>query len=337
MTLPRITAAVGDFDRTRPLLDGRVGVDGFEMQWTSGALESLFSRAFETAEFDVTELSFSNFLIATARGDSPYIGLPIFPTRAFRHHAIFIRTDRGIRSPRDLEGRTIGLREYTNTASLVARGALATHYGVDLAKIRWRVGDVDVRERDPGRVSVPPLPAPYDIAVETRGLLSDLLADGQLDGLIAYAPPRCFGQPAVGRLFPRWWEDEAQYFAATGVFPVMHLVVAKRTTLEQHPELAPALFNAFCQAKALAISDLAVEQAPIVSLPWAAAHLAETRRLLGENFYAYGLAAARQTLAAQIGFSRDQHLLGRNVAVEELFTPLLYAAVDNGGPGQKRG
>ena len=330
MTSPRITAAVGDFDRTRPLLDGRVGVDGFDMAWTSGPLESLFSRAFETAEFDVTELSFSNFLIATARGDSPYIGLPIFPTRAFRHHAIFIRTDRGIRAPRDLEGRAIGLREYTNTAALVARGALATHYGVDLAKIRWRVGDVDVRERDLARISVPPLPAPFDIAVETRGLLSDLLADGQLDGRIAYAPPRCHGQPGVGRLFPRWWEEEASYFAATGVFPIMHLVVVKRTTLARYPALAPALFRAFCRAKAVAIDDLAIEQAPIVSLPWAAAHLAETRHLLGENFYAYGLAAARKTLEAQIGFSRAQHLLNRDVAVEELFTPLLHAAVDTG-------
>jgi 4,5-dihydroxyphthalate decarboxylase len=134
----------------------------------------------------------------------------------------------------------------------------------------------------------------------------------------------------VGRLFPRWWEEEAQYFAATGVFPVMHLVVAKRTTLERHPALAPALFRAFCQAKALAIADLAVEQAPIISLPWAAAHLAETRRLLGDNFYAYGLNAVRKTLEAQIGFSRSQHLLGRDVAVEELFTPLLHAAIDNG-------
>jgi len=327
---PRITAAVGDFDRTRPLLDGRVAVDGFDVAWTSGPLESLFSRAFETAESDVTELSFSNFLIATVRGDSPYVGLPIFPTRAFRQHAIFIRTDRGIRGPRDLEGKTIGLREYTNTAALVARGALAGHYGVDLSKIRWRVGDVDVRERTPGRITVPSLPAPFDIAVETRGLLSDLLADGQLDGLIAYAPPRCLGQPHVGRLFPRWWEEEAQYFAATGVFPVMHLVVVKRATLERHPALAPALFRAFCGAKALAIADLAVEQAPIISLPWAAAHLAETRRLLGDNFYAYGLAAVRKTLEAQIGFSRSQHLLGRDVAVEELFTPLLHAAVDIG-------
>jgi len=331
VTSPRITAAVGDFDRTRPLLDGRVAVEGFDVEWTSGPLESLFSRAFDTAEFDVTELSFSNFLIATVRGDSPYVGLPIFPTRVFRQHAIFIRTDRGIHGPRDLEGKTIGLREYTNTAALVARGALAGHYGVDLAKIRWRVGDVDTRERDPARIAVPALPAPFDIAVETRGLLSDLLADGRLDGLIAYAPPRCHGQLGIGRLFPRWWEEEARYFEATGVFPIMHLVVARRTALERHPGLATALFQAFCRAKALAIADLAVEQAPIASLPWAAAHLAETRRLLGHNFYAYGLEAARKTLEAQIGFSRSQHLLGRDVAVEELFTPGLHAAVDTEG------
>src|SRR5439155_19104473 len=117
----KLTGALGDFDRTRPLLDGRVRVAGFEVEWQTGELESLFSRAFERAELDITELSFSNFLIATAKGGSPYIALPVFPTRSFRHHALFIRGDRGIRSPRDLEGRGVGLREYTNTASLVLR------------------------------------------------------------------------------------------------------------------------------------------------------------------------------------------------------------------------
>jgi 4,5-dihydroxyphthalate decarboxylase len=326
LTRPRITAAVGDFDRTRPLLDGRVEVPGFDVGWTSGALESLFSRAFGTAEFDVTELSFCNYLIATAGGGSPYAGLPIFPTRVFRHHAIFIRTDRGIRTPRDLEGRAVGLREYTNTAALVARGVLAEQYGVDLAKVRWRVGDVDVRERD--TIKLPALPPPYDIAVETRGLLSDLLARGDLDALIAYQPPRCHGQPGVGRLFPRWREEEQRYFADTGVFPIMHLMVAKRTTLERYPALGSALFDAFCQAKALVFRELAIEQAPKVSLPWTAAHLAETQRVLGANFYAYGLEACRKTLEAQIRFARTQHLVARDVAVEELFAPALHGMID---------
>lgn len=156
----RLTGALGDFDRTRALLDGRVRVAGFDVEWQSGELESIFSRAFEHAGLDITELSFSNYLIATAKGACPYVALPVFPTRCFRHHALFIRGDGGIRAPRDLEGKRIGLREYTNTASLVLRGILAGYYGVKLERIRWVVGDVDKRERT--AFPFPNLPSPYE-------------------------------------------------------------------------------------------------------------------------------------------------------------------------------
>ena len=318
MKLPRITAAVGSFDRTQPLLDGRVRVDGFDVAWTSGELESLFSRAFAHAEFDVTELSFCNYLIAAARADSPYVALPIFPTRCFRHHALFIRTDRGIREPRDLEGKVIGLREYTNTVSLVARGMLHSFYGVDLSRIRWRVGDVDARERTGAEIRVPAI-AGMDIAFAGDALLAEQLADGAIDGLLAYSPPRCLGARGVGRLFPRWWDDEARYFAATGIFPIMHVVAVRRSLLEREPSLAPALYRAFCAAKACAVRDLEIEQAPKTMLPWSSAHLVETRRLLGENFWPYGVAANRVTLQAQINWAFEQGLIGRAVALDEFF------------------
>lgn len=323
MTLPQISAAVGAFDRTQPLLDGRVRVEGFDVAWTSGELESLFSRAFATAEFDVTELSFCNYLIATARGDSPYTALPIFPTRCFRHHALFIRTDRGIREPKDLEGRIVGLREYTNTVSLVVRGVLHSHYGVDLGRIRWRVGDVDARERAPAEIKVPSI-AGVEIAAGGDALLADQLAAGAIDGLLAYAPPRCLGLPNVGRLFPQWWDDEARYFAATGIFPIMHVVAVRRSLLERNPALAPALYRAFCAAKACAIRDLEVEQAPRTMLPWAPAHLAETRRVLGGNFWPYGIELNRATLEAQIGWAFEQGLIRRRVALDEFFADALH-------------
>jgi 4,5-dihydroxyphthalate decarboxylase len=314
----KLTGALGDFDRTRPLLDGRVKVEGFDVEWQTGELESLFSRAFEKAELDITELSFSNFLIATAKGGSPYVGLPVFPTRSFRHHALFVRGDR-IRVPRDLEGKRVGLREYTNTASLVLRGVLAGYYGVKLERVRWVVGDVDRRERS--TIHLPDLPAPYEIAAERERLLSDLLEAGEIDALIAYSPPRCLGRAGVRRLFERWWEEEARYFAQTGIFPIMHVVVVRRSLLERKPELAGALFSAFCAAKRLALRDLELENAPKTTLPWAAAHLSETRRLLGSDFWSYGLPANRKVVEAQVGFSRLQHLIPRDVAVEELFAP----------------
>ena len=313
----RLTGALGDFDRTRALLDGRARIAGFDVEWQSGELESIFSRAFEHAELDTTELSFSNFLIATAKGACPYVALPIFPTRCFRHHALFIRGDRGIRAPRDLEGKRIGLREYTNTASLVLRGILAGYYGVKLERIRWVVGDVDKRERTV--FPTPKLPSPYEIAAEPNALLADLLEAGELDGLIAYAPPRCLGRNGVTRLFERWWEEEARYFKDTGVFPIMHVVVVRRSLVERHPELPRALFDAFCEAKRLALRDLEIESAPKTMLPWTPAHLIQTIEVLGRDFWSYGLAANRKTIETQIGFSRQQHLIARDVPVEELF------------------
>jgi 4,5-dihydroxyphthalate decarboxylase len=315
----RLTGALGDFDRTRGLLDGRVRVPGFDVAWQSGELESLFSRAFEHADVDITELSFSNFLIATAKGACPYVALPVFPTRCFRHHALFVRGD-SIRAPRDLEGRRIGLREYTNTASLVVRGILAAYYGVKLDTIRWVVGDIDRRERS--AFPLPSLPGSYHITAEPDALLADLLETGQLDGLIAYAPPRCLGRNGVRRLFERWWEEEARYFRATGVFPIMHVVVIRRSLAERHPELPRALYAAFCEAKRLALRELEIESAPRTMLPWAAAHLLETRRTLGDDYWSYGLRANRRTLETQIGFSRQQHLIARDVPVEELFVEL---------------
>jgi 4,5-dihydroxyphthalate decarboxylase len=312
----RLTGALGDFDRTRPLLDGRVKVEGFEVEWQTGELESLFSRAFERAELDITELSFSNFLIATAKGGSPYVGLPVFPTRSFRHHALFVRGE-AIRSPRDLEGRRVGLREYTNTASLVLRGILAGYYGVELERIQWVVGDVDHRERT--TIQLPQLPPPYEIVAERERLLSDMLEAGELDALVAYAPPRCLGRADVRRLFERWWEEEARYFGDTGIFPIMHLVVVRRSILEREPALAAALFAAFCRAKRLALRDLELENAPKTMLPWAPGHLAETRRVLGADFWSYGLPANRKVVEAQIGFSRSQHLIPRDLKAEELF------------------
>jgi 4,5-dihydroxyphthalate decarboxylase len=323
----KITAAVGAFDRTQPLIDRRVQVEGFDVAWTSGELESLFSRAFATAEFDVTELSFCNYLMAAARGACPYVALPIFPTRCFRHHAFFIRTDRGIHGARDLEGRRVGVREYTNTVSLVARGVLQHYYNVDLSRIRWLVGDVDARERAPADIKVPRIGG-LDSASAGDRLLGPMLEAGEIDALIAYSPPNCIGSPNVGRLFARWWEDERCYFEDTGIFPIMHVVAVRRSLLERFPTLAPALYRAFSAAKDRALRDLEIEQAPKTMLPWAPAHLVETRRMLGHDFWPYGVEANRATLEAQIAWACEQGLVDRAVPLEEFFVGSVHSASD---------
>ncbi|MBC7780599.1 MAG: ABC transporter substrate-binding protein [Proteobacteria bacterium] len=321
MTAPRLTGAVGLFDRTRALLDRRVQVDDFDIAWTSGELESLFARAFETAEFDITELSFCNYLIAIARGASPYVALPIFPTRCFRHHAMFVRTDAGIRTPKDLEGRRVGTREFTNTVSLVVRGIWSDYYGVDLSKVQWVVGDIDRRERE--TIGVPTLGPGWSIESAGDRLLADLLRDGGLDALCAYSPPRTFDGEGVARMFPHYQAEEQRYWSDTGIFPIMHVMVVRRSLLAQFPSLGPRLVAAFASARDLALAELEIEQAPRVMLPWAPAHLAHTRDVMGRDFWPYGIGPGtgtnQRTLEAQIGWAHAQGLIPRALSLLEFF------------------
>src|SRR3546814_816040 len=250
MTNLSITVACGDYVRTRPLLDGRVRIAGGAATFHTMPIEEMFARAFTRAEFDVTELSFSNYMARVARGDSAYSLIPVFPSRSFRHSAFFIRTDRGIARPEDLVGRTVGVREYTMTAALVARGMLQDEYGVTAKDVRWLVGDVDERERE--AIALPALPDGFEIAaVDEDKLLSDMLAAGEIDCLLAYKPPRCFreGNPKVARLFPDWEAREKDYLARTGIFPIMHPLGVGKTLLDRDPWLAASLFEAFAGAQ----------------------------------------------------------------------------------------
>ena len=232
-----------------------------------------------------------------------------------------MRTDRGIRTPRDLEGLRAGLREYTNTVSLVARGMLQSYYGVDLTRIRWIVGDVDRRERAPSDIRVPRV-AGVEIDSAGERLLSDQLETGEIDALIAYSPPRALGSPNVARLFPRWWEEEARYFDATGIFPIMHVIAVRRSLLAACPALGGALYRAFDAAKAIALRELEIEQAPKTMLPWAPAHLHETRERLGADFWPYGIGRNRITLEAQIEWAHAQGLVSRRIPLDEFFAEL---------------
>jgi 4,5-dihydroxyphthalate decarboxylase len=192
-----LSIAVAPYDRTLPLMAGLIPIEGITPTYVTAPLEEIFARAFDEQAFDVTELSFSNYLYLTATTGCPYVGLPIFPSRAFRHSAIYIRTDRGIHGPRDLAGRVVGVREFSMTAALVARGVLEDDFGLRASEVRWRYGPADkydsqpiVRVRPPG-IELEPLPQASN--------LSDALASGELDALVAYKQPRAFldGHPNI--------------------------------------------------------------------------------------------------------------------------------------------
>jgi len=317
--MPKLSLAVWRYDRTQAFYDRRVGVEGYELELIDAPLEDMFSRAFEGAEFDVTELSFSNYLRLSAVGKCAYIGLPVFPSRSFRHGAFYVRDDGSVTSPADLVGKRVGVREYSMTAALAARGALRDHYGVEGASIHWVMGDVDHKERD--TIVLPTLHRPISIEVAPEGaLLGDMLLDGRLDAVLAYKPLEAFREGrGVRRLIADHAAAEAEYFQKTGIFPVMHLMAVRKDVVAAAPELAGRLVAAFAAAQQLATEDLFTEQALKIGLPWIAEEVKRTIAIMGADFWPNGLDANRRVLERMISWSHADGMIAEKPALDSLF------------------
>jgi len=321
----RLRIAVGAYDRTLPLMAGLVGVEGAAAEYVTAPLEEIFARAFDEQAYDVTELSFSNYLYLTATVGCPYVGLPVFPSRSFRHSAIYVRTDRGIHTPRDLAGRLVGVREYSMTAALVARGVLEDEYGLPAADMRWRYGPAypgdtpPIVRIKPAGVELEPLPG--------EGNLSDALRDGSIDALVAYKPPPAFleGAPYIARLFADYPAIEADYARRTGIFPIMHLVGIRREIAEADPQLCLRVCDAFEAARRWAVERTGESQAPFTSLPWGPAEAERNQALLGPGFWSYGVGSNRPAIEALCRWSHAQAIAPRPVQVDELFVPATLA------------
>lgn len=324
-----ITFGCWNYDRLKPIIDGRVGVEGCTVAPIVLKTEQLFPRAFQRQEFDVSELSISSYMLQVTRGDCGYVAIPVFPSRAFRHACIYVRADRGIDSPKDLEGKTVGVPEFQMTLALWLRGMLQDSYGVDFRTLRYRTGGTNV----PGRKERLPLklPAHMDARPIPEGrCLNDLLVSGELDAVMTPQPPTAFseGSPLVRRLFPDVAQVERAYYKETGFFPIMHVVGIRRTLVEKHPWLPANLFKACVAAKAMAVAELdaiAKGNANRITLPWFAAEWEATQALMGTDFWSYGLPANRKELEALIRYSREQYLSERDLAVDELFDPSTLA------------
>lgn len=315
----KLTIAVGVNDRTLPLLAGLVGFKDVEPEFVTAPLEEIFARAFDERAFDITELSFSNYLYLTAMDQSPYVGLPIFPSRSFRHSAIYIRTDRGIQGPRDLIGRTVGVREYSMTAALVARGMLEDEFGVSARDIKWRYGRADKKDTQPIARMLP-----RDIELEPidpEDTLSDLLLEGQLDALIAYKPPPALndGYPVIRRLFENYPALEKDYAGRTGMFPIMHLMGMRRDLAREQPELVIAICRGFEAARQYSADRLRESQALYTMLPWGASASETAETLLGESFWSYGVKRNLRTINALCRYSCAQGIAPRLLTADDLF------------------
>jgi 4,5-dihydroxyphthalate decarboxylase len=317
-----LSIAVGAYDRVRPLLDGTVQIDGVKPIFMPLSAEEIFFRAMRHADFDVCELSLSSFTVRTARGDNPYVGVPVFPSRAFRHTAIVVRMDRGIERPADLKGRRLGTPEYQLTACVWARALLEDEFGVKPSDVIWVRGGLE----QPGRVEKIELDLPRDIRLESAPpdrTLSRMLEEGEIDGIVSPRLPACFGKRGspVGWLFADPMSAAIDYFRRTRIFPIMHVLGVRRTLAERHPWLPATLAKAFGEAKALALAQLEDTSASKVMLPFMEEQLLAVRREMGEDYWPYGLEPNRVALETFLRHHHGQGLSCRRVAVEELFHP----------------
>jgi len=286
--------------------------------------EEIFFRAFRNAEFDISELSLSSYLVKASKNESPYVAVPVFLSRAFRHTSIYVRTDR-IRRPQDLKGRRIGVPEYQLTAIVWARSILQDDYGVRPEDVTWVRGGIDT----PGRPEKIKLQLPPNVKMENApegDTISAMLDRGDIDGFIAPRPPAgaAAKNPNVGWLFADPTAVAKEYFKRTGIFPIMHVVGVRKALAEQHTWLPGAVFKAFEQSKAIAVQKLADTSATKVTLPFVEEQLKAARDTMGEDYWSYGVAANRSTLDAFVRHHHVQGLSGRQMSVDEIFHPATY-------------
>ena len=316
----RLTLACWDYDRTRALADGSVQPDGIDLVYLAQPVEETFFRMLRYREFDCSEMSLSSYTASLDADDPPFIAIPVFPSRFFRHSCIFVSAKSGIRKPEDLKGKRVGVPEYQMTAPVWIRGILSDDHGVRVTDVVHCPGG----EEQPGRDEKIRLNLPPAIRVRPIGptqTLSRMLADGELDALVtARAPSTFHSEPdKVRRLFPDYVEQEKGYYRRTRIFPIMHTVVIRRDVYRANPWVAQSLYKAFTAAKAKAFEMYQQTAALPAMLPWMVAHVEETRREMGEDWWAYGLAPNRHVLDAFLRYHHEQGLSRRRFAPAELF------------------
>ena len=317
-----LTVCTGDYDRVRALADGRVGIEGCDVNYLTMNPEQVFYRAWNNLEFDVTELSGSSYILARSSGWDDYIAVPVFPSRLFRHSAIYIRADAGIEKPEDLAGREVGVPVYAMTAALWIRGILKDNYDVAPADIHWRTGGLEEGGRKP---KFPPnLPPEIRVSpISDDDTLSAMLANGELTALVSAREPSCFRSEYsdIVRLFPDFRAAEKSWYAETRLFPIMHVLGIRKDLVQREPWIATSILKAFTQSKDLCLEEMSDVTALAVSMPWIAAELRETRDLMGEDVWPYGFQENLKELSMMCKWSAEQGIAAREMSPEELFHP----------------
>lgn len=321
-----LTVAGYRFPRTQALFDAAVTIDNCDATFEEVGIGDINSNIFSGPQsWDVTEIGLHPFMLAYANeGFRDYSLLPIYPLRVFRHKSIFIRTDRGISKPEDLKGKTIATPGYSSTSLTWIRGILQDEYGVGPEDINWVYSRKDSSTELAGAVSAQENVIPQGIAISPGPIgvdESQLLASGAVDALFHAAEPRAFsqGHPKIARLFSDSRAQEQAYYENTGIFPIMHAVAVRRSLLDENPWLATAIFNAYSQAKLMAYQRMNRMGWAEDMLPWYGQELDQTRQIMGNNFYSYGLNANELALNTLFRYSHEQGLASRQLTIAELF------------------
>src|SRR5262245_57410835 len=316
----KLSLACWDYDRTRPLMDGRVKPQGIDLDIKVLRPRQSFQRMLDTQEFQLSELSLASYTILKARGQCPYVAVPVALSKIFRHSCIYVRKGAGIAEPADLRGKRVGTSQWSSTGLCFMRGFLQHDYGIKAEDMHWFMGGLNTFVEPP----LIPLNLPKEIKLDflNRGQTLEAMFDaGELDALLSLYFPNSFlkGAPHISRLFANFKEVEIDYYRRTRILPIMHTVVVREDVHREHPWVAKSLYDAFCAAKAIAIDGLYDTDALHLALPFLIEHVEEAWRIFGKDFWAYGLEPNRPTWEAIGRFVNEQHLAPRVVTPEELF------------------
>ena len=315
-----LTLACWNYDRSRPLMDGRVKPEGIDLDIQVMRPRQAFPRMLEEREFDVSEMSLASYVSLLGKGDCPFVAIPVALSKIFRHDCIYVRPDAGIGTPQDLRGKRVGTTQYGSTGLVFMKGMLAHDYGVAADDIHWFIGGLDAPTQRP----LLPLNLPKSIKIDFLGegrTLEAMLEAGELDALFSLYLPESFlrGAPHVMRLFPDHKAVAQDYYRRTRIFPIMHTVVIRDDVYRRDPWIAKSLYEAFCQARDVAIDGLYDTDALHLTLPFLIDHVEETWRVFGKDFWAYGLEPNRPTFEAIGRYVHEQGLSPRVVGADELF------------------
>jgi 4,5-dihydroxyphthalate decarboxylase len=315
----RLSLACWDYDRTKALMDGRVRAEGIDLTYLPLEVEETFFRQARFREFDACEMSLSSYCVSKTKGD-PFIAIPVFPSRMFRHANIWVNEKSGIREPKDLIGKRFATPEMQLTANVWIRGMLADEYGVAPDSVTYVLGG----EETPGRPEKIKVDLPPSIRVEQIGenqTLSEMLASGEVDAFHGPRTPSTANAPGVRRLFPDYVAEEKRYYEKHKIFPIMHAIVIRRDVYERDRWIATSLYKAFIEAQKFAYDDYDQTAALKSMLPWSAAAAEETRAMMGDKWWPYGFAPNERVLDTFVRYHHEQGLSPKQLTLRDLFAP----------------